>query len=233
MSESTPPTPDTGLRASRDAEATREALLAAATEVFAERGFDGARVDAIAARAGVNKAMIHYHFGSKEGLYRAIVASTLGHALERLGAITAERRPAAERLRAFIESFAEIALRRPSFPTMMVDEAISGGRHLDDELFDLFFGVFRLVRQIVEDGIAEGSFRPVDPLLTHLGLIGSLLFFFATEPARTKILARRPGAPPMPDPATFVRHLEELVVRGLAPGAPDPPRRARGGDDVP
>src|SRR5438034_5239947 len=60
----------------RDAAATREALLAAGAELFAERGYDGVPVTAIAQRAGVNKAMINYHFGGKRKLYLAIVSVT-------------------------------------------------------------------------------------------------------------------------------------------------------------
>jgi len=52
---------------------TRKSLLAAARNEFARHGFEGARVDRIADRANVNKAMIYYHFGSKERLYKAVV----------------------------------------------------------------------------------------------------------------------------------------------------------------
>ncbi|MCP9623311.1 TetR family transcriptional regulator [Nocardia otitidiscaviarum] len=56
----------------RDAERTRRRLLAAALDVFAEQGFAGARVQRIADRAGVNKQLITYYFGGKDGLYRAL-----------------------------------------------------------------------------------------------------------------------------------------------------------------
>ena len=58
----------------RNPEKTQELLRAAASRLFAERGFDGATADDIAAAAGVNKAMINYHFGGKEGLYRAVLS---------------------------------------------------------------------------------------------------------------------------------------------------------------
>ena len=61
----------------RDASATREGLLDAATLVFAEQGFAGARVDEIAARAGVNKALIYAYYGDKTGIYRAVLTAHL------------------------------------------------------------------------------------------------------------------------------------------------------------
>ncbi len=57
----------------RDAEATRQAILDAAEAVFAANGFDGARIDAIAAAAGYNKSLIFHYFGDKLGLYAEIV----------------------------------------------------------------------------------------------------------------------------------------------------------------
>jgi TetR/AcrR family transcriptional regulator len=59
-----------------DAEGTREAILNAAEEVFAEHGFDGARIDAIAAKAGYNKSLIFQYFGDKLGLYGRVVRRT-------------------------------------------------------------------------------------------------------------------------------------------------------------
>lgn len=58
----------------RDAQATRELLLAAAAEEFAEFGFSGARVDRIAARAGANKRLLYVYFGDKEAVFEAVLA---------------------------------------------------------------------------------------------------------------------------------------------------------------
>ena len=60
-------------RKTRNAEATRQAILAAATTEFARKGLGGARVDEIAARAHANKRMIYHYFGSKEKLFTAVL----------------------------------------------------------------------------------------------------------------------------------------------------------------
>src|SRR2546426_9247940 len=83
----------------RDAAATRDALLAAGTELFAERGYDGVPVWAIAQKAGVNKAMINYHFGGKRKLYRAIVSATFGEMVASVERLAEAPRPAPEGLR--------------------------------------------------------------------------------------------------------------------------------------
>ena len=200
-----------------DVERSREALLAAGSEVFADVGFDGARVGSIAERAGVNAALINYYFGGKAGLYRAILDETLTAVADELKPLRSSARPADERLRELIGSFAAIATRRPAFPTMVLREALSGGVHLEGDLFDRFLEVFRTVQEIVEQGVREGTFRPVDPLLTHLGLVGGLVFFFATRTFRERLIQQ--SATPLQPPAAeeFIRHLQELMERGLAP----------------
>ena len=71
---------------SEDSARTRDLPLDAATHLFAARGFDGVTTDEIARAAGVNKAMINYHFGGKEGLYRAILLETFAGAHQALAA---------------------------------------------------------------------------------------------------------------------------------------------------
>jgi hypothetical protein len=75
----------------------------------------------------------------------------------------------------------------------------------------------------VERGVREGAFRPVDPLLTHLSLVGSLVFFFATSGFRQRVIPdRRP-----PDGATYVKHLQDLIIEGLATRGTGPKGVAR------
>src|SRR2546421_10227616 len=177
----------------RDAAATRDALLAAGAELFAERGYDGVPVWAIAQKAGVNKAMINYHFGGKRKLYRAIVSATFGEMVASVERLAESPRPAPEVLRELIAVMGEIATRRhPHFCSMMLREVLAGGTHLAPELIDKPARILGAVQRIVARGVSNGDFRPVDPLLTHLSLVGSLVFFFATarfrEPVREQVL---------------------------------------------
>jgi AcrR family transcriptional regulator len=190
--------------------------------VFAEHGFDGATAEAIAARAGATKAMINYHFRSKQGLYEAILLATFEELAGRMAAARDRGGPAPDQLRAFTEVFARAAEENPHFPPMMVREVLSGGRHLPDDVMLRLLGVVGGVRSIVEQGVREGSFRAVDPLLTHMSLVGALLFFFATDPFRRKV-APRAGLSAAPTATAFVAHMQELMVRGL--GAPSAARR--------
>ena len=210
----------------RDAAGTREALLHAGAELFAERGYDGVSVAAIAERARVNKAMISYHFGGKRRLYLAIVGATFGEIVAGVERLAGSSRPAPEVLRELIAAVGELATRRhPHFCAMMLREVVAGGKHLDPAVVEQPARILGAVQRIVARGVRDGDFRPVDPLLTHLSLVGSLVFFFGTARFRERVLAtRRPAIRP-PDAAAYVKHMQDLLSHGLAAERPGPRRR--------
>jgi AcrR family transcriptional regulator len=116
----------------RQREATRERILEAAVEVFAEKGFPGASTREIARRAGTNQGLITYHFRSKDELWRAAaerIFEGLGERLaERLGAL--ELADPRERAREAIREYVRFAAAHPELFRIMVDE----GRVADDRM---------------------------------------------------------------------------------------------------
>lgn len=200
----------------KDPEKTREQLMTAASQLFAQHGFDGVSSDEIAQAAGVNKAMINYHFGGKEALYEAILGEVLGRATQILSELRDAPLPADEKLGLFVEGYSRLAGERPALPAMMLREVMSGGRFVGPRLLPAFIGVFACVRAVVEQGIAEGTFRPVNPLLTHLTIVGSLTFYFSTAPFRERMVAE--GRLPVAAPSTqeFIDHMKALLKSGLS-----------------
>jgi TetR/AcrR family transcriptional regulator len=199
----------------KDSERTRERLIDAATRLFAVHGFDGATAEQIAGEAGVNKAMINYHFGGKQGLYQAILTGTLDRAGAALREIRHADLPSDEKLARYIEAFASLHRDRPTISAMLLRELLSGGRFVDAALLPRFLELFASIREIIAGGVRDGSFRPVNPLLTHFSLIGSMVFFYATAPFRERLLSEGKFAGAAPSEAEFIGHLEELFGRGL------------------
>ena len=117
----------------RSAADSHAAIFAAAAEEFAERGFEGAGVDRIAARAKVNKAMLYYHFGSKRHLYLEILRHMFGAVGLRARAIADGPGSAPEKTDAWIAAIVEEGARRPWFPSMMLRELASGAPRFDPE----------------------------------------------------------------------------------------------------
>jgi AcrR family transcriptional regulator len=161
--------------------------------------------------------MINYHFGGKRKLYLAIVTAAFQDIVARAERLTETDRPAPDLLRELIALVAETATQRnPHFPAMMLREVLAGGKHLGADTIAYPLRVADVVRHIVERGVREGSFRPVNPLLTHLTLVGSLLFFFATAPLRARLTAEGHLRGQAPDGAAYVKHIQELIIHGLA-----------------
>jgi len=215
-------------------EATREALLSAATELFALHGFEGVSVEQIARKAGVNKALISYHFHGRRGLYLTLLRETLSAALARLKELGRSERPADQVLREFMSGFHHlVTVQRPYFPALMLREMLTAatvrGGAFETEAVPEIVAVFAVMRGILERGVREGVFRPVDPFLTHIGLMGSLIFFYATEPTRRRIVEQAGVSLPLPSREAFVEHMQEMVVRGLSQNVgPATPGHERG-----
>lgn len=189
------------------------ALFQAAATEFAERGYDAAGVDRIAARAGVNKAMLYYHFGSKERLYIEILRDMFRAVGARARAIADGDGGALEKLDRWIATIVAEAAARPWFPPIMLRELASGAPRFDPETVSMMNGVFDAVRDIILQGRREDCFRDVDPLLTHLTIMPPILIFFARE----RLLARHHvdgglAAPRQLD--DFVRHMQ-ASARGM------------------
>jgi TetR/AcrR family transcriptional regulator len=198
------------------AAATKEALLRSASELFALHGLEGVSVESIAKKAGVNKALINYHFGGKERLYTEILRTTLSEARRRVDELRDSNRPPDDVLREFVAAFHNLAtVERPQFPALLLREVLTGGRRFDEEILPHIMGLFSGVASILERGIRTGVFRPVHPFLAHLGIIGSLLFFYATEPRRRRIASELKPPIAIPSAEDFVRHIQEAILHGI------------------
>jgi len=219
-----PPAPRT--REKRDPEATRQALLAAGASLFGERGYDAVPIEDVATRAGVNKALISYHFGGKRGLYAEILAHGFREIATRLDAVESAAPDAATALRGLLRVFTGYCSEHPEFPRLFMREVLASG--IEPRVLPHLVAIIGIVRRVGTRGAREGVLRPVDPLLLHFGLVGPLVFFASTEPARRRA-AQEHGLPfAMPSVPEFVDYLEGLTLRGLAPGSRRPgPRRRR------
>ena len=205
-----PPTTGARRRAPRD---SRSALLRAAAREFAERGFDAAGTDRIAARARLNKAMLYYHFGSKRGVYLEVVRDMVGAVGGRVRAIADGPGSAEDKLDAWIGALVEEAAARPWFPPIMLRELAAGAPHVDAATFQMMNVVLAGVRDVIVQGQREGAFRDVDPLLAHLSIMPPVLIYFARQRVLTTKRIRGGLAEPR-DLDQFVRHMQ-ASARGM------------------
>jgi AcrR family transcriptional regulator len=221
-----------GPRRGADAGATRGAVFAAAADAFSRRGFDGVTIDDIAAAAGVNKAMIYYHFTDKLALYRDIVCEMLDEAGARVSAVVAETLSPTEKLRRFIAGFIALADSRPYFPPLMMREISEGALHLDAEILARMRNVFQAFARVLAEGEEAGVFRRVHPVLAYMSVMGPVLLNAARERA-----AAQPGRAQLPmfvrvPHDQLTRHMQHVAISMLEAGpghqAPGPRPQAPG-----
>jgi TetR/AcrR family transcriptional regulator len=191
----------------RGAKDSRQALLHAAAAEFAARGFAGAGVDRIARRAGVNKAMIYYHFKGKADLYHEIVRDMFTAVRNRTGTVAASRLAPAEKIDGFIEAVVAEARLRRHLPPIMMREAAEGGRHLDPDTIRIMLGVFANLRAILADGEAARAFRCLDPIVMYFTIVGPIVMYLAFAPIRNAIGQLKSTRLAPSEAAVLSRHL--------------------------
>jgi TetR/AcrR family transcriptional regulator len=173
----------------RDAGATRQALLAAAAASFAEHGFAGARVDEIAARAGVNKALIYAHFGDKDGLYREVISSRLA-APEVGGTVAGAAGPRAA-LEALVRWWFRLLASDPAFARLLAWDLLSGTPRRRAILLESAAPALALVGDLVRRGVAAGELRAgLEPEPFRAAVVALCLGYFLQRPAERAAGAR-------------------------------------------
>jgi AcrR family transcriptional regulator len=162
-------------------------ILRAAARVFSKKGFSGARMDEIARRAGVNKATIYYHIGDKTALYEAVLMGVLGSTADKVVENVGREETTERKLRVFVVTLARNIGMNRDYPPMMMREIADGGSRLPDEVIAQMTRVIETLRLILEEGQRKGYFRPVNTIVTHFMIVGSIMFYMAGEQIRKKI----------------------------------------------
>ncbi len=101
---------------------TRQRIFRAAAEVFEEKGYTGARMQEIADRAGINKALLHYYYSSKEQLFMAVFHVLLKKMFEKIFSIFSEEISFKEKLKKFLEEHIEFMIKNPKLPIFLLNE---------------------------------------------------------------------------------------------------------------
>jgi TetR/AcrR family transcriptional regulator len=197
-------------------ESSREVLLAAAREAFASRGLEGARVDDIARRAKINKQLVYHYFGSKDGLYTAVLEQVYREIREREQALDLRSFPAEEAMRRLVEFSFDFLAQNPSFVALVADENAHGGRHLQESprVEEMNRPIIELLSETLERGTEDGVFRKgLDPLHVYLSIAGMAFFYFANIHTLSRIFSRRLRS----DTATAERraHIVDFVLNAI------------------
>jgi AcrR family transcriptional regulator len=168
----------------QDPKGSREKILGAALDEFAEYGVAGARVDRIARSAGINKAMIYYHFDSKEDLYLKVLETQV---VARVAAMV-QRFESAEGLEGILEFIAEsyytFLAPDSKLAPLFLREMAGGGERLKRIVPELAIhkDLPRKLRGIIEKGKEEGRYRDIDIRHAIVSFVGMCFFYLLAGP---------------------------------------------------
>lgn len=158
---------------------TEERIIMSALNEFSKYGYAGARVDSIAGKAKVNKAMIYYHFKSKEKLYEKILEDIVTGILAQIKEMPLKTNDPLDAFYTIINSVLVIFKSLDSrVPHILLREIVDGGKYFSKIVIpNLLEPVFALIEPMLRKAKEQGSIRDVNPVYTFMHFIGSVLFF--------------------------------------------------------
>lgn len=193
----------------------RAEILAAATREFADRGYSGATTAGIARLAGVTQPLVHHHFGSKQGLWNAVLEELFAE----MRAVTEQALREVEgadritRLAHLLRAFVTFSGRRPELARLVRTESSAGGEPFESLYEKWLEGPMSFLQLELSAAVADGTMRPIDPRFAHFAIIGASTQSFAVPET-----ARRAFGLDMTDERTIAQYADivvDMVLRGF------------------
>jgi TetR/AcrR family transcriptional regulator len=162
---------------------TEQRILAAAKKIFVQHGMTGARMQDIADEAGINKAMLHYYFRSKEKLFEMIFQEAMGKLLPKVLAIFNSEEALFTKIERFCEQYIGTVIENPYIPLFVIYELNRDPKRLIELMWQggKKPALEKLAEQI-KDEISKGSIRAIDPLQLILNMMSLCVFPFVAKP---------------------------------------------------
>ena len=165
---------------------TEALILDAARRVFIEKGMDGARMQEIADLAGINKALLHYYFRTKEKLFNTIFNQSFGEFFSRMSILMASEKNILIKISSFIDTYMDLMLQNPFLPRFIITE-INRNPQVVVEKFnaigaEIIRKNIRLLEKQIKDEAQKGSIKYIDPKQLISSIIALCLFPFLAEP---------------------------------------------------
>jgi TetR/AcrR family transcriptional regulator len=202
----------------RDPERTRAAILSAATAEITAKGLTGARVDAIAKRAGVNKRMLYHYFGDKQGLYLAVLEHTYAAIrTAEIGLNLTELDPVAAMRKLVLFTWAYF-IDHPEFLSLLATENMNRAAYLKKSkaIRPLHGSLVDVIDVLLKRGAKQGIFRAgVDPVDLYISIAGLGFFYMSNRHTLSTIFDRNLSAPEQL--AARGNHIVDVVLGYLRP----------------
>ena len=167
----------------KNTDTSEEKILAAARKVFFEKGMAGARMQDIADEAGINKALLHYYFRSKDKLFETIFAETFSKFLPKVNQVLDSDLPLFEKITTFCETYISQMQQNPYIVLFIMNEV---NKHPESFLQRMWAGekrphIKKLVSQI-DSEVKKGNIKKVNPINLVINMMSLCAFPFISRP---------------------------------------------------
>ena len=163
-------------------DSTEQKIFDAAHEVFTQKGMDGAKMQEIADRAGINKALLHYYYRTKEKLYESVARAIISKAIPSVLQIIESELPLEEKIKKFIETYVGIISRNPFIPLFIISEINKHPDRFIDTMMPKDLPKPEVFFNQVYAEIAAGRIRPVKPKHLIVNIVSMCVFPFVGKP---------------------------------------------------
>ncbi len=204
----------------RNPEQTRRSILRAATKEFAAHGLEGGRTDRIAANAGIAKRMIFHYFGSKDGLFQAVLEANYAKIRTAERDLKLSSREPMAAMAELVEFSFDWFLSHPEFIPLLNEANLHNARHLrtSASVLDLNMPLVELISDVLDRGVAGGQMRRgIEPVELYISIAGMSYFYFSNRHTLSVIFERD-----LMSEASLARrrsHITEVVLSLLRPEA--------------
>lgn len=163
-------------------ENTEDKILDAAKNIFQSKGMDGARMQEIADKAGINKAMLHYYYRSKQLLFEAVFKNAFSLLAPQLNAILNDDSAIEEKIKSFTSNYITFIIKHPYLPNFIIQELNRNPEFiLKMKEHNGFPNLEKFKKQVVED-IKKGNIKPISAEQLFINIMALNIFPFVAKP---------------------------------------------------
>jgi len=175
---------------------SREKILDVAERLFARGGYEGVGLREVAKQVGLGKSSLFHHFNSKDQLYCEVLARALGRIRLHLDPVVKAEISPANKLVRWVETLVDALAEQPTTARLLMRELVEDEQFRPAELPEAaaaeanLAGILRGIRELLEEGVARGTFRSISVPQTVQTLIGATVYHFASGEFGAKLLGR-------------------------------------------
>lgn len=161
---------------------TEEQILEAAKQVFQSKGMDGARMQEIADKANINKAMLHYYYRSKQLLFEAVFKKAFALLAPQLNAILNDDSALEDKIRNFTHNYISFMMKHPYLPNFIIQELNRNPKFIENLKNNVAFPTISKFKTQVEEEVEKGTIIPVNAAQLFINILSLNVFPFVASP---------------------------------------------------